>query len=155
MLMVALAFAGPALMCQSAKRPFFDIIKASFGSLSAAGIRLCCAVFLTAWMAGLVSFPTARFITFILRRDVSTAESTGIAAALVVYLFATGLQSHRINAKLAFFIDKLGIAILLGALIRVRNGLPGTLDEVPNNTAYSVAFNVWHGLSCLTLYTGP
>jgi len=73
----------------------------------------------------------------------------------VVYLFATARQSNRISAKLAFFIDKLSLAILLGALIRVRHGLPGVLDEVPNNTAYSVASNMWHSLSMLTLYAGP
>jgi hypothetical protein len=154
-LMAGLFVGGPALMCQAAKRPFFDVIKASFGSLPAAAIRLCCAVLLTAWIADLVSFPASRFITFIVRRDVSSGQSTAVAAALVAYLFATGLQSPRINAKLALLSDKLGLAILLAALIRVRHGLPGVFEEHPNNTDYSVAFNAWHCLSRLTLYMGP
>lgn len=154
-LMAALAFAGPALMCQAAKRPFFGAIRISFGSVPAAAIRLCCALFLTAWIADLVSFPASRFITFILRRDVSETESAAVATALVVYLFATALQSHRIHAKLAFFINKLAFAILLAALIRARDGLPATLQEVPNFTAYSAASAAWHSLSELTLYTMP
>jgi hypothetical protein len=154
-LMAALAFAGPALICQAAKRPLFDVIESSLGSIPTTGIRLCCAALLTAWIADLVSFPASRFVTFMLRREVPSADSAAIGAALVAYLFATSLQSYRLNAKLAFLFDKLGIAILLAALIRARRGLPDAFNGFPNNTAYSVPLDAWHGLSELMLYAGP
>ena len=45
-----------------------------------------------------------------------------IAAALLLFLLFTGLQGVRTSVKLALFTDKLGIAILIAALIRVRDG---------------------------------
>jgi hypothetical protein len=154
-LLLVLAFAGPALLCQATKRPFFAAVEDSVGSVPVVAIRLCCAIFVTAWIADLVSYPSARFIPLILRREVSKTESGAIAVTLVAYLFVTGLQSDRINAKLAVFVDKLGVAVLLAALIRVRHGLPAVLEAVPNDTVYSAAAISWQDLSSLVLFTGP
>jgi hypothetical protein len=149
-------FAGPALASQTAGRPLFDVVESSLGSIPGWGSRLCCGWFLTVWIAVLISFPASRLVTFILRRDATAMESAVIGASLVAFLFATGLQGHWTNAKLAIFSNKLSLAILLAALIRVREGLPLALHRLAvSDERYSTALIAWHSLTLLALSIGP
>jgi hypothetical protein len=124
-----LFFAGPALASHAARQPLFELVESSLGSIPAWLVRLSSAWFLVVWIGRLISLPAAWFLPFILRRDVSTAESGAIAAALVVLLFVTGLQSFRTSAKMALFSDKLGLAVLVAALVRVHAGLQDGLNQ--------------------------
>jgi hypothetical protein len=151
-----LFFAGPALASQEAGRPLFDVVASSLGSIPSWGIRLCCGWFLTVWIAVLISFPASRLVTSILRRDATAMESAVIGASLVAFLVATGLQSYWTNAKLALFSNKLSLAILLAALIRVRAGLPLALHRLAvSDERYSTALIAWHTLTLLALSVGP
>ncbi|HXS95585.1 MAG TPA: hypothetical protein VN736_13360 [Candidatus Limnocylindrales bacterium] len=155
LLIVGLFFAGPAFASHTARRPLWEIAEHSFGSVPVWAIRLCCIWFVVTWIADLVSWPASRFFTPIVGRDSSGVEAGAIAGAVVIFLFVTGLQSFRTNARLALFTNKLGIAILVAALLRVREGLPAALQGTPasdGNLRFLVAA---HGLSLLALYVGP
>jgi hypothetical protein len=154
-LIVGLFFAGPALASHTARRPLFEVAEGSFGTVSLWGIRLSCIWFIVTWIADLVSWPASRFVTFILRRDSSLAESSAIAGVVVVFLFVTAAQSFRTNTRLALFTDKLGFAILVAALIRVREGLPTALQGFPASDGQPAALMALHGLSLLAFYVGP
>src|SRR5581483_3661330 len=125
------------------------------GTVPAWIIRVSCTWFLVVWMADLISWPTSRFVTFIFRREVSPIESGAIAGALIIFLFVTGLQSLRTSANLALFSNKLGLAILVAALIRVHEGLPTALKGFPASDGTAAASVAGQGLSLLALYVGP
>jgi hypothetical protein len=154
-LIVGLFFAGPALASHTARRPLFDVAEGSFGTVPSWGIRLCCVWFIVTWIGDLVSWPASRFVTFILRRDSSLAESSAIASAIVIFLFVTGVRSFRTSARLAVFTDKLGFAIFLAALVRVHEGLPTALQGFPPSDGRPAAVVALHGLSLLAFYVGP
>jgi hypothetical protein len=56
LLLTALFFVGPALASYTAKRPLLGVIENSLGSIPAYGLRFCCVVFLTLWIAKSVSW---------------------------------------------------------------------------------------------------
>jgi hypothetical protein len=154
LLITAFFFLGPALATQAAKRPLFTVAKNSLGAIPAFGIRLCCILFVALWIANLLSVP-GLFLRFILRRNVFSTESGLVAAVVLVFLFITGLQSLRTSAKLALFTNKLSIAVLIAALIRVHHGWAAALKLVPILGERSVVLDLWHGLSLLSFYVAP
>jgi hypothetical protein len=54
----------------------------------------------------------------------------------MVFLAFTSLHSVQTTAKLALFINKLGAAILIAALIRVHHGWPAVLTDVSGFRAF-------------------
>jgi hypothetical protein len=155
LLIAVLFFAAPALASYTARRPLFGVAESSLGTVPAWALRVCCTWFLVVWMADLISYPAARSVTSIFRREVSPIESGAIAGALILFLFVTGLQSFRARANLALFSNKLGLAILVAALIRVHDGLPTALKGVPASDGHAAALVAGKGLSLLALYVGP
>ena len=119
LLLTALFFVGPALASYTAKRPLLGIVENSLGSIPAYGLRFCGVVFLMLWIAKLVSWPGFGLLPGIIRRDVTSMESGAITAGLLVFVFITSFQSLRTSAKLTLFTNKLGLAILVAASIRV------------------------------------
>lgn len=109
-----LFFVGPALATQAARRPLFEVVESALGSIPTCGLRLCCALFLTLWIVNFGTVLGLWWSSFILRRAVSSTESGVIVAVILLFLFITGLQSPRTNAKLALFTNKLGIARVSG-----------------------------------------
>ena len=155
LLIAALFFMGPALATQALGRPLLGTLENSLGSIPAFALRLCCVLFLVLWIGDLVALPALRLPHFILRRDVSSTESAIIAAGLLTFLFITGLQSMRTAAKLALFTNKLGIALLIAALLRVHQGWPAALKGFPSPVVSSPVSDVCQGLSLLTFYVAP
>jgi hypothetical protein len=145
LVLTTLFFVGPALATRFAGWPLFRVVEDSVGSIPARGVRLCVPLFLALWIAAMIGrlawwwesrFPFA------------------LAAVLTAYLLATGQQSLRTTAKLALFSNKLGVALLIAALIRVRDGwevLPGGF-KIPAGEA---GLSVWIGLSELAFYVTP
>jgi hypothetical protein len=115
-------------------------------------VRFCCVLFLFLWIARLL-VPTLWALSM------SSGEGsfkTGIiAAALLLFLFFTGLQSVRTSAKLAMFTDKLGIAILIAALIRVRDGWASVPGGFGIAGSYPYALQFTSGLSNIASYAAP
>jgi hypothetical protein len=151
----ALFFAGPALSAQAAKRPLFGIVENSLGSIPAYGVRFCCVLFLLVWIAKLVAWAELWPLHIIQPQGWSPIESGAIAVCIVVFLVFTALQSVPTTAKLALFINKLGAAILIAALIRIRHGWPAVMTESPASTVRSEGLELWQGLSQVAFYLAP
>ena len=88
-----------------------------------------------------------------LERDASPVEFALVATLLMAFLVATGQQKLQTVARLASFTNKLGVAVLVAALIRVRDGWPGVthadFDRGP------LSREVWAGISDLAFYAAP
>ena len=155
LLLIALFFVGPALAAQATRRPLPRVVEDSLGSIPAFGLRLCCAWFLVCWMATVIALPASWLLQFMLRRDVSLTESGLVAGGVLALAFVTGLQTPTVRAKLALFTNKLGIAILLAALIRVRDGWPAIWHGFQGSYAGPLILHEWHGLAILSFYVAP
>ncbi|HUE00087.1 MAG TPA: hypothetical protein VMR62_10990 [Bryobacteraceae bacterium] len=78
-----------------------------------------------------------------------------MAAGIVLFLFLTGLQSVRTSARLALFTNKLSIAILIAAFIRVHDGWAAVLAGFPTQGQPPAVQQICHGLSQLAFYVAP
>ena len=119
---------------------------------SAGQSPLSLVVYLTGWMAELIWIPVGWQALSIMRRPVSAWESFGIAILLLVFVFLSGLESLRTTARLASFSNKLGLAVLVAALIRVRDGFPAVLSELVTLPAGP---DLFRGLLDLSLLLAP
>jgi hypothetical protein len=115
--------------------------------------RLCCAAFL--------AFSVGQMLSAIIglgtigRRTYPPLESAIIAGALVLFAFVTSTQSLRASARLALFTNKLTLAILVAALIRVRNGLPSAWSLFSHPPAPADMASTMQNLSQVAFYVCP
>ena len=155
-LITLLFFLGPALAVRSTQRSVLSLLDDSIGSLPTLAVRLCCVAFLCLWIAKLVAVPTLWAMEFIVAGRFSHIMMPLFAVVLLSFLFLTAVQNSRIGAKLAMFADKLAIAILLAALIRVRDGwssLPKGFSAIAG--LYPQALQFTAGLSQFGAYAAP
>lgn len=154
-MMTAAFFMGPALATHRAGRALFLVIEDSLGSVPAFGLRLCCVLFLVLWIAALIALPIRWWSFNFPGRQVSSTESGIVTAILLIFLFTTAQQGLLTRAKLAVFTNKLGLAILIAALIRVREGLPAVLGAFRMPVGDDWLSQVVGSLSELALYVAP
>jgi hypothetical protein len=154
-LVTALFFLGPALATQTAKRPLFGVIENSLGIIPTLGIRICGLLFLLIWMAKLLFWPSWVLMRFIEGREVSFGESGAVTAALLVFVILTSLHGPQTTAKLAYFSNGLGLAILAAALIRVHRGWPEALKGFHPSSVHSDSFELWQDFSRLAFSVAP
>jgi hypothetical protein len=153
-LIAAVFFVGPALATYAATRPLLGVLENSLGWIPAIVLRLWCALFVVLWIANLVRWGALWLLPFILRRHVASTESSFIAAGILVFLFVTGLRSPRTSTKLALFTNKLGIALLIAAFLRVHKGF--TIPEgFLVSGEFSPVMKLWHGVSLMSFYVAP
>ena len=150
-----LFFLGPAAITQSMNRSLLCAVENSLGPVPAFGVRLCFVSFLVIWMANSIAVPGLWWVDSILRREVSSSELGIMAVGIVAFVFATGLQSTKTTANLAMFTDKLGIAILLAAMLRVHEGWPDAVNGFPHGDVDRSLSEFWQGISRLMFYTAP
>jgi hypothetical protein len=131
----------------------FLVIEDSLGSIPAFGVRVCCISFLTLWMAALIGPPMILLSN--LERDISSTELGIGAAAVLMFLFVTGQQRFQTRARLAAFTNKLGIAILVAALLRVHEGWPALLGPFSPDEDRGWLWYTWSEFSMLALYVAP
>ena len=155
LLSTLLFFVGPALGTQTMRRPLMSISQNSLGTLPAFGLRICCACFLAFWIAELLSTPASWFLQVVLRRQFSASESALVAGGILAFALVTGLQTPAINARLALFTNKLGVAILLAALVRVRDGWSAISKGFPFSKSESLISSEWHCLAIVTFFVAP
>src|ERR1017187_8718035 len=99
-------------------------------------------------MATVIALHASWLLQFMLRRDVSLTGSAFVAGGGVQALaVVTGLHTATVRAKLALFTNKLGIAILLADLIRVRHGWPAIWQGFRGSYAGSTISLEWNGLA--------
>jgi len=70
-LVAALFFIGPALATFAARRPLFEVIANSLGSVPAFGARLCCVLFSVLWLGALMALPALWWSRALSHDDVS------------------------------------------------------------------------------------
>jgi len=151
LLIAALFFIGPALATHRAKKPLFGVLAESFGSWPALALRVCCLAFLVIWTGNLLALPGFWW----LRQHLSSIDAELSAGVILLFLFLTGLQSPRTSASLAVFTNKLGIAILFAALLRVHQGWPMAWNGRPTLGQGLSTLDLLHGLSLLTYDVAP
>ncbi len=152
-LITALFFFAPACAAQELKRPLLSALENSVGSIPALVLRLCCVVFLVLWIASVLAVPALWWVEVVFWRGVSSTVVQLIAVGIAALVFVTGLQSARTVGRLALFTNKLGIALLLAALIRVHGGFPAALNGFGHGGRSAI--ELWQGLSRLVFYAGP
>ena len=152
-LTTTLFFVAPAAITQATSLPLHRAVENAVGLVPAFCLRICTISFLVLWMANSIAVPGLWWVQFILPRAVSTKELWIIVAAIVAFVFFTGLQSTKTIAKLALFGNKLGIAILLAAIIRVHEGLPEAMNGFPHSDNPLPEFG--RGLSLVMFYAAP
>lgn len=150
LLATILAVVGPGAVALAQKRSLPGLIETSLGGLFVHALRWICVGFSILWVASCVSLPS-RWWSYL--RQPSWA-AIAVAATLPPYLFYSGVQSLRNTAKLAFFTDKLAIALLLAALWRVRDGW-SALNDIHFDGSYPVAREIWSGFTELAAYLIP
>ncbi len=154
LLFVTLFYLGPALAMQSSKRSLYGLAEFSFGSILAVGFRLCCAFYLVIWLTYSVQTIALFLYQWPYRRDPTRVGSGLVAAAITLLLFATALQGLRTSAKLAWFTNKLSIAILTAAFIRVHAGWQTSWDALFHSTGLLEAMD-WRQVPFLFFYFAP
>lgn len=153
LLITALFFAGPALAAQRMQRSLSGVVENSLGSFPAYIMRACCILFLVLWVAKLADVPGLWWSRMVAGWSLRTQ---GLAVACTVaFLFFTGLQSLRSDAKLALFSNKLGLAVLVAALLRVHDGWPAIPHGLRSASVTHGALALWQGLSEFAFYVAP
>ncbi len=154
-LLAALFYLGPALAAQSSKRSVFELAEISLGSIGALGLRVASTVFLVLWLGEQVNVMVRWSILF-WNGSRASATTEGVAAVvLVLLIFWTALQNITIAAKLAFFTNKLAVALLFVALIRVKAGWPAAFHAFDKQTILVEAPDLWIGLAKLSFWAAP
>ena len=154
LLLVSLFYLGPALAAQSSQRSMFHIAQFSFGTILALGFRLCCALYLVIWLTFSVQTIGFLMVQWPYHRGPTTLESGLIATAITLFLFVTALQGMRTNAKLAWFTNKLSLALLIAALIRVREGLPSAWEALAHAPGFMQSTD-WRSIPFILFYFAP
>ena len=154
LLLVSLFYLGPALAAQSSKASLYGLAEFSFGSVLAVGFRLCCGFYLVLWLTFSVQTVALLLYQWPYRRDPTKVESGLLAAAITFFLFATAMESLRTNAKLAMFTNKLSVAILMAAFIRVQAGWPAAWEALSHSTGFMQAMD-WRRVPFLFFYFAP
>jgi hypothetical protein len=155
LLFSAVFFIGPALAARASGHSLFAAIENSLGSLPAFALRICSVLFLILWIASLIAAPAGLYSYVWHLRDFSLIESALYSARLLTYLFVTGLHSLRTEARMAMFSNKLGIAVLFAALIRVHQGWPVVFGASELTKQGPSPSGLWQGLSELAFYVAP
>ncbi len=140
---------------QSSKRSLYSLAESSFGSIPAVGFRLCCAFYLVLWLTFSVQTIALLLYQWPYRRDPTRAESVLLGAAIILLLFGTALHGLRTSAKLAGFTNKLSIAILIAALIRVRAGWPSAWEALSHSPGFMQQVTDWRRVPFFFFYFAP
>jgi hypothetical protein len=126
-LVCLLFLAGPALAVYRSGNGLFPAIEGSLGAVPTHAIRLCSFWFLALWLSDLVRRPASWELSTILHRDTDLWDTLIASALLLAFLAYTALQSHQTCVTLAKFTNRLAIAVLLAAAIRLHEAWPTTL----------------------------
>lgn len=150
----AMFFLGPTLAVHASRRSVLHLLEEAIGTVPTVVLRVCCLAFLSIWISRLISLPTLWAIAEVTGKHGSFNRCI-VAAAIVAFLFLTGLQSTRTSVRLALFTGKLSLVILLAALIRVRDGWPAVPAGFSLGGQYPRMLLLTVGLSRLALYAAP
>lgn len=126
-LLCLLFLAGPALAVYRSGNGLFPAIERSLGVVPTHAIRLCSFWFLALWLSDLLRRPASWQLPAILHRDTDLWDTLIASVLLLAFLAYTALQSHQTSVTLAKFTNRLAIAVLLAAVIRLHEAWPTSL----------------------------
>lgn len=112
------------------------------GRIPAAIVRTCSVVYLVAWIAQSIGWLAGWLL------------ARGLAPLVLAYVFFTATRGCGYSAKLAVFTNKLALALLVAAAIRVREGWMGGLNPLPGSGAPALE-SLWIGGSRLAVSVAP
>ena len=98
----------------------------SFGRIPALVLRLCCVAYLLTVMANVISL----FSFSILVLLGWPHRASAFTALVLIFIFVTSRGGEHSNWKRSWFSDKLMMAVLIAALIRMRDGWPALAKPV-------------------------
>ena len=110
--------------------------------------------YLVVWLSFSVQTIILLGLRWPLNQELTGWKSAIITTVIVLFLFWTALQNLRTSANLALFTNKLAIAILMAALIRIRGGWPIAWNALAVSGSSLGAMD-WRWLSYLFFYVGP
>jgi hypothetical protein len=143
-MLTLLFLALPALAVYRMRNGLFGAVECSLGTLPTLGIRFCALWFVATsleQLLGIVSWQLPN----ILRRDTNSRDILIAAVLVLAYLGYTAWQSGPTNVTLAKFTNRLAIAFLLAAAIRLYHAGPyGTLLV----SSSKLDFHRLSGLAC-------
>jgi hypothetical protein len=116
----------PALAAHRHPNGLFGAVESSLGTFPAHTIRLCAIWFVATFLNTFLALASWQ-LPHILHRDTDSRELLLSATLLLAFLGYTALQSHETNVTLAKFTNRLGIAFLLAAAIRLHEAWPQAL----------------------------
>jgi hypothetical protein len=154
LLSAAMFFFLPALATQTSGKPLFETLAASIGTFPAEAVRGCGAVLLICYLAeflGLLRW----LLSQAWRLESFHWTFEGLIAGIVGFVGVTGLLGEKAAVKMAWFSTRLGMAILLAALIRVHDGWVAIPGGFPNYSEASGGMVLWRSLSEIALYVAP
>ena len=144
--------ACPAIAARNGGRSLHELFQHSVGSHPAYIVRWICVGFGFVWAAALVSLPVRLWVNSAGARP---WQEFALSAALTAFLFYTGLQSWGNAGKLSFFTSKLGLALFLAALWRVRDGWSAIPGGFQDSAGQSPAGAIWPGFTELAVFLVP
>jgi hypothetical protein len=152
-LCAALFFIGPALAAQAAGS-FPSMLASAFGIVPGFGVQLVCVIYLVIWTAQLMA--TVCYWLGPTYRPLPPIEFGLLVAVILLFVSLTSCQNIRTTATMARLPIRLGAAVLIASLIRVRAGwfaIPMglfSLDQRPH-----VIHDLWQGISDLSYFVAP
>jgi hypothetical protein len=149
-LITCLFFIGPGLALLAAKRSLFVLVDDLIGHIPATLFRLCCVVALSCWVGSLLG--TLMDMVRWIAGEQGSFFYVAVSVSLLAFLFLTAARSVTAAAKLAMFTNKLAIALLVAAAIRVRDGWPAIPSGFPDHGQSSWT---WYGIAGLSFFVGP
>jgi hypothetical protein len=148
----ALFFVGPALAAQPAGS-FRLMLASTFGTVPGFCVQMACVVYLVSWISRLLA--TACMFLSLPNPPQPMIELATIGGAILLLVYLTGCQSVRTSSALAGFTIRLGGAVMIAALIRVRSGLFVVPPGFASHSQYSLAEDTWRSFSDISFYVAP
>lgn len=151
-----LLFAGPALASQRLDRPVFELASISMGRIPAILFRYGCVFQLALLSAVLLSGIAHLNVEFPAEAFTWHWMYAVLAFGLSAMLSLTATGSMQTCAKLGLFTSKLALAVMIAALLRVREHWAKAWTDLPVSlTAYYESMAPWTSIGGLLIYSAP
>lgn len=117
---------GPALAVHRSGRTLFETLENSLGSIPTHAVRAITIWYLISFLDGLLGIVSWQ-LPDILRRNIGSHDALIAATLLLAFLGYTALQNQQNILTMAQFTNRLGVAVLLAAVLRLHETWPTTL----------------------------
>lgn len=145
---------GPALAVHRSGRGLFPALENSFGTSPTLALRLLALWFTFSFLSNLLRHVAWR-LDNVFQRPTDWKDSLVTSFVLLLFLAYTALQSKPTTTELAKFTNRLSIAVLLVAIIRLHEVWPTTLPILLTTGPGGAYFLPKHHVSKLAFDLAP